>query len=143
MGKVVDNVKFSYSPVNLERRLYLAGQRPLNLIVDATNYVMLETGQPLHAFDACKLSGNTVIVRTGDPGETPITLDNQVRELDEDTLVIADVKGPIAIAGAMGGKVREITEDTKRVFIESAYFDPISVRRTSRNLRLRTECAQI
>ncbi len=139
VGKVVDNVKFSYSPVNLERRLYLAGQRPLNLIVDATNYVMLETGQPLHAFDACKLSGNTVIVRTGDPGETLITLDNQVRELDEDTLVIADVKGPIAIAGVMGGKSTEITEDTKRVFIESAYFDPISVRRTSRNLRLRTE----
>ena len=141
IGKVVEDVKHSYSPVNMERRLYLAGQRPLNLVVDVTNYVMMETGQPLHAFDADKLKGNTIIVRTSMPGEKIVTLDGEERHLPDDSLVIADESGAIAVAGVLGGKSTEITDDTRRVFIESAYFDPVSVRRTSRNLRVRTEAA--
>lgn len=141
IGKVIDDVEFSYSPVDMERRLYLAGQRPLNLIVDITNYVMLETGQPLHAFDADRLKGNTIIVRTSGPREKIVTLDGEERQLPDNSLVIADAGGAIAVAGVIGGKSTEITGDTRRVFIESAYFDPISVRSTSRNLRVRTEAA--
>jgi phenylalanyl-tRNA synthetase beta chain len=141
VGKIVDNVSFGYSPVNLERRLYLAGQRPLNLIVDVANYVMLETGQPLHAFDAGKLVGNVITVRPSEPGETLVTLDDEERALPENSIVIADASGAVAVAGIMGGKSTEISEDTRKVFIESAWFAPLSVRLASQRLRLRTEAA--
>ncbi len=141
VGKIVDNVRFGYSPVNLERRLYLAGQRPLDLIVDIANYVMLETGQPLHTFDAGKLVGNIITVRPSEPGETLVTLDNEERVLPENSIVIADASGAVAVAGIMGGKSTEITEDTCKVFIESACFAPLPVRLASQRLRLRTEAA--
>jgi len=139
VGKIVENVRFAYSPVNIERRLQLAGQRPLNLVVDVTNYVMLETGQPLHAFDADRIAGNTIIVRSSKPGETILTLDDAERELPENTILITDASGPIGVAGVMGGNTTEVTEDTKRVLIESAYFDPLTVRLASQKLKLRTE----
>ncbi|MGI6660608.1 MAG: phenylalanine--tRNA ligase subunit beta [Bacillota bacterium] len=141
VGKVIEDVRFAYSPVNMERRLLLAGQRPLNLIVDVTNYVMLETGQPLHAFDADQIKGKTIIVRSSSPGERVVTLDDVDRELPENTILITDASGPIGIAGVMGGKATEITEATRKVLIESAYFDPLTVRLGSQKLKLRTEAA--
>ena len=141
VGKLMQDVKFGYSPVNLERRLYLAGQRPLNLIVDVTNYCMLETGQPLHAFDAGKIAGDVITVRPSRPGETLVTLDDGERVLPENTIVITDESGPIAVAGIMGGKATEITETTRNVLIESAYFAPLKVRIASQKLKLRTEAA--
>ncbi|HHY11270.1 MAG TPA: phenylalanine--tRNA ligase subunit beta [Firmicutes bacterium] len=141
VGKLVEDVRFAYSPVNIERRLYLAGQRPLNLIVDATNYVMLETGQPLHAFDAGKISGKAIAVRSSRPGEVLVTLDGEERELPERTIVIADASGPVAVAGIMGGKATEITGATRKVLVESAYFEPLLVRLASQKLKLRTEAA--
>ena len=141
VGKLVEDVRFAYSPVNMERRLMLAGQRPLNLVVDVTNYVMLETGQPLHAFDADQIADNTIIVRSSKPGETLVTLDGIERELPENTILITDPSGPIGIAGIMGGKHTEVTKNTRRVLIESAYFDPLTVRLASQKLKLRTEAA--
>ncbi|HHY18182.1 MAG TPA: phenylalanine--tRNA ligase subunit beta [Firmicutes bacterium] len=141
VGKVVKGVSFAYSPVELERRLYLAGQRPLNLIVDVTNYVMMETGQPLHAFDADKLLGDVITVRPAEPGEALVTIDEERRDLPENSIVIADASGPIAVAGIMGGKATEITETTRKVLIESACFASLPVRLASQHLRLRTEAA--
>ncbi|MGB4657488.1 MAG: phenylalanine--tRNA ligase subunit beta [Bacillota bacterium] len=141
VGKLVEDIRFTYSPVNMERRLMLAGQRPLNLVVDVTNYVMLETGQPLHAFDADKIADNTIIVRASEPGETIVTLDEIEREVPENTILITDPSGPIGIAGIMGGRDTEVTQTTRRVLIESAYFDPLTIRLASQRLRLRTEAA--
>ncbi len=141
VAKVITDVKYGYSPVNIERRLYLAGQRPINLIVDATNYIMIETGQPLHAFDVGKLNQQKIVVRGSRPGEKLVTLDSEERTLPPGTIVITDSSGPIAIGAIMGGKSTEITDTTSEILIESAYFDPISVRRASQKLKLRTEAA--
>ncbi len=140
-GKVVEGVRFAYSPAVIERRLQLAGMRPLSAIVDATNYVMLETGQPLHAFDLDKLEGNVISARRSRPGESIVTLDGETRSLAEGTLVIADARGPVAVAGVMGNRDTEVSESTERILIESAYFAPLPVRRTYRSLKLRTEAA--
>ncbi|MBE3520248.1 MAG: phenylalanine--tRNA ligase subunit beta [Firmicutes bacterium] len=139
VGKVIRDVKWGYSPIQVERRLYLAGMRPINALVDATNYAMLETGQPLHAFDLDKLAGGVIQVRRSRPGESIVTLDGVVRELPPESLVIADARGPVAIAGIMGGKETEVSETTRNVFLESAWFSPRSVRATSMRLGLRTE----
>ncbi|HHW17655.1 MAG TPA: phenylalanine--tRNA ligase subunit beta [Firmicutes bacterium] len=141
VGKTVRGVTFRYSPVKVERRLWLSGMRPVNAVVDATNYVMLETGQPLHAFDEDRLRGRAIFARRSRPGEVIVTLDGEERSLPEGTLVIADEAGPVAIAGVMGGKETEVTEDTKNLLLESAYFSPLSVRLTSQKLKLRTEAA--
>lgn len=138
-GKTILDVKWTYSPIEVERRLYLAGMRPINALVDATNYTMLETGQPLHAFDLDKLAGGVIRVRRSRPGESIVTLDGVLRELPAETLVIADAGGPVAIAGIMGGKETEVSEATRNVFLESAWFNPKSVRATSVRLGLRTE----
>ncbi len=138
-GKTILEVKWNYSPIEVERKLYLAGMRPINALVDATNYAMLETGQPLHAFDLDKLAGGVVRVRRSRPGESIITLDGVLRELPAETLVIADAAGPVAIAGIIGGKETEVSETTHNVFLESAWFNPKSVRATSVRLGLRTE----
>jgi phenylalanyl-tRNA synthetase beta chain len=129
------------SPYWLRRVLLTLDVRPINNIVDVTNLVMLETGQPLHAFDASKLGRNTIVVRRAKRGETCMTLDGAVREVSEETLLIADPEKAVAVAGVMGGLNSEIGELTERIVIESANFDPVSVRRTAARLGLRTEAS--
>ncbi|MDO8684368.1 MAG: phenylalanine--tRNA ligase subunit beta [Armatimonadota bacterium] len=138
-GGLVRNVKIKESPTWLKNRLIMAGMRPINNVVDITNYVMIELGQPLHAFDHSLLKCAEIIVRRARPGERMTTLDGQDRPLDPDMLVIADRDHAVAIAGVMGGYESEVGEQTKDILIESANFDPVSVRRTSKILGLTTE----
>ena len=138
---VVD-VEVTESPAWLRKRLDLAGLRPINTIVDVTNYVMLELGQPLHAFDWDTLRGGLIGVRKAKAGERLVTLDGQDRELTPDTLCIVDAEGPIALAGIMGGLATEVTARTKTVVIESATFNPISVRLSAHRLALRSEASR-
>ena len=138
---VIEGVTVEPSPAWLQRRLLAAGVRPINTIVDATNYVMLEHGQPLHAFDADRLADGHIVVRRARPGETLETLDHQVRRLDPEMLVIADTRRAVGLAGIMGGVDSEVTDDTQRIVLESANFDMKSVRRTARELRLRTDAS--
>lgn len=129
------------SPAWLRRRLSLAGMRPISLAVDVTNHVMLELGQPLHAFDLDTLQG-TVVVRRAARTERLVTLDGQDRSLDPGDLVIADDRGPIALAGVMGGAETEISPATRRILIEAAHFDPTTVTRTARRHRLPSEASK-
>ncbi len=140
VGAVAD-VTVKPSPAWMQTRLQAAGVRPINNIVDVTNYVLLETGQPMHAFDHATLAGPQIRVRTAKAGETIRTLDGQTRTLSSDVLVIADAERPAAVAGVMGGGDSEVTNATRTIVFESAYFDPRSVRRTSRKLGLRTEAS--
>ena len=138
-ARVVKNVKIEPSPLWLRMRLRASGVRPINNIVDITNYVMLEYGQPMHAFDYKCLDGSAIDVRTAKNDEVFYTLDSQERKLSPDMLVIADKKKPVAIAGVMGGQNSEITNDTKTVVFESAMFLGSSVRITAKKLGMRTE----
>lgn len=138
-ASLITDVKVAPSPPWMEQRLLACGMRPINNIVDVTNYVMLEYGQPLHAFDYQKLAQKRIIVRRAREGEMLTTLDGVERALASDMLVIADGEGPVAIAGVMGGAQSEVTEDTTAVLIESANFNPVSLRRTSMSLKLRSE----
>ncbi len=139
IARVVKNVKIGPSPKWLTRRLRACGVRSINNIVDITNYVMLEMGQPMHAFDINSIQGKHITVRRAKNGEKIITLDEQERELNEDNLVIADDKKAVAIAGVMGGLNSEIEADTKTVVFESAVFNGASVRKTAKKVGLRTE----
>jgi phenylalanyl-tRNA synthetase beta chain len=139
-GAVAD-VTVGPSPAWMQARLQAAGVRPISNIVDITNYVLLEMGQPMHAFDFAKLGGAQIRVRTAKAGETIKTLDGQRRELSTDMLVIADAERPVAIAGVMGGAESEVADGTTVIVFESAYFNPLSVRRTSRKLALKTEAS--
>ncbi|MBM7854783.1 phenylalanyl-tRNA synthetase beta chain [Desulfohalotomaculum tongense] len=139
VGRVIKGVQIGPSPSWMQQRLRAAGIRPINNIVDVTNYVMLELGQPLHAFDYDKLAGHRIIVRRAKENESIKTLDQQERPLNENMLAICDAGGPVAVAGVMGGLDSEVTAETVNVLIESAYFDPVSVRRTSKALGLRSE----
>ncbi len=136
---MVKNVKIAPSPDWMVRRLKACGVRSINNIVDITNYVMLEMGQPMHAFDINSIEGKHITVRRAKKDEKIITLDEQERELDENNLVIADEKKAVAIAGVMGGLNSEIEEDTKTVVFESAVFYGGSVRKTAKKVGLRTE----
>lgn len=138
---VMDDVKVEPSPAWLTRRLSAAGVRPVNNLVDVTNYVMLELGQPLHAFDLKNISGDRIIVRRAAEGEMIETLDHIKRQLTSDDLLITDKDKPVAIAGVMGGVNSEVTDDTTSILIESANFDMMSVRQTARRLRLRTDAS--
>jgi phenylalanyl-tRNA synthetase beta chain len=129
------------SPAWMQNRLRAAGVRPISNIVDVTNYVLLELGQPMHAFDKERLQGNQIRVRTAKAGERITTLDGQSRALSPDMLVIADAERAIAVAGVMGGADSEVTPATKTIVLESAYFQPSSVRRTSKSLGLKTEAS--
>lgn len=140
-ASLIENVTTQPSPPWMQRRLQYAGQRPINNIVDITNYVMLETGQPLHAFDYETLQG-VVVVRRARPGETLQTLDGVERQLTPDMLLITDDSGPIALAGVMGGAATEVTERTRHIFLESANFNFVNIRRTAQQLRLHSEAAQ-
>jgi phenylalanyl-tRNA synthetase beta chain len=138
-ARVVDGVTIQESPDWLKARLVAAGIRPISNVVDVTNYVMLETGQPLHAFDADLLKSDVIVVREAAKGETIRTLDDQERILEEGDLVITDGLTPVALAGVMGGSSTAIHQGTTSILIESAVFDPISIRKTSRRLDLRSE----
>jgi phenylalanyl-tRNA synthetase beta chain len=137
----IAGVRVGESPFWMQRRLEGAGMRPINALVDITNYVMLEYGQPMHAFDAAELPGGRITIRRARPGETIVTLDGQERSLLPSDLIIADGDRAIGIAGVMGGENSEIGPDTAEVLLESANFDPISVRRTAKRLDLRTEAS--
>ena len=139
VARLLKNVKIGPAPAWIQQRLRAAGVRPISNVVDVTNYVMMEMGQPLHAFDYDKLQDGHIIVRSATSGEKIISLDKAERKLTPDMLVITDPGGPVAVAGVMGGLASEVTEDTKAVLLESAYFKPVSVRRTSRDLGLRSE----
>jgi len=141
MGKIVKNVKIGPSPKWMQRKLIAGGVRPINNIVDITNYVMIEMGQPMHAFDVSTLEDKKIIVRTAQKGEKITTLDGEDRVLDESMLVIADAKQPIAIAGVIGGEHTKITDSTNAILFEAANFDGTSVRLTSKKIGLRTDAS--
>lgn len=140
-GAVVENVRVKPSPRWMRERLRASGVRAINNIVDITNYVMLEYGQPMHAFDLRYLEGNTVNVRTARAGESITTLDGIERQLEEDMLVIADSQKPVAVAGVMGGEYSGIMDDTTTIVFESACFNGASVRTTAKRLGMRTEAS--
>jgi phenylalanyl-tRNA synthetase beta chain len=140
-ARIVRGVKVGPSPEWLVKRLQAVGQRPINNVADITNYVMLETGQPLHAFDLEKLYERRIVVRRAQAGEKLTTLDDVERELDAEMLVIADGARAVALAGVMGGADSEISATTQDVLIESAYFDAASVRRTARKLGMQTDAS--
>ena len=140
-ARVVRGVKIGPSPQWMRQRLEAAGQRPINNVVDVTNYVMLELGQPLHAFDLDRLAEQRIVVRRATAGEKFTTLDEIERELTDSMLVIADGEKAVAIAGVMGGQNSEVSEKTTALLLESAHFDPLAVRRASRVLGLRTEAS--
>ncbi len=140
-GRLIKNIKVGPSPKWMQQRLRAAGIRPINNIVDITNYVLMEYNQPLHAFDYDKLNESKIIVRRAVAGEKIVTLDEKTRELTEEMLVIADAKEPVAVAGVMGGANSEVTDDTVNIFLESAYFNPVSIRKTARQLGLPSEAS--
>lgn len=141
-GRILRNVVVKPSPAWLCSRLIAAGQRPINNIVDITNYILLETGHPLHAFDYDKLCENRIVVRRAQAEEKIRTLDGESRQLDDEMLVIADAKNAQAVAGVMGGADSEVENDTTTILLESAWFERRTVRRTSRVLSLTTEASQ-
>lgn len=138
-ARYLSQVKISTSPLWLQNRLRNCGLRPINNVVDITNYVLLELGQPLHAFDYVALAEKKIVVRTAQEAEEIVTLDGMVRKLPKNTLVIADAKKPVALAGIMGGQSSGINENTRELILESAYFDPVSIRKTARSLALNSE----
>jgi phenylalanyl-tRNA synthetase beta chain len=140
-ARVIEGVRIGPSPLWLARRLEACGVRSISNAVDATNFVLLELGHPLHAFDLDKVAGHQIIVRVARPGERLTTLDGQERSLDPDDLVIADRDRATALAGVMGGGDSEISEGTTRVLLESAWFQPASIRRTSKRHGLHTEAS--
>ena len=141
VGRYVEGVAIAPSPTWVQMRLLAAGVRPVANVVDASNYAMLELGKPTHTFDTAKVRGRTIVVRRASPGEPLETLDHVVRDLDPETLVIADAEGPIGIAGVMGGADSEVGEGTSVVVVESAVFDPKSIRITARRYGLRSEAS--
>ncbi len=140
-ASVIENVAIGPSPAWMQERLSRMGMRPINNVVDITNYVMLETGQPLHAFDYEKVRGKRLIVRRAKPGEHLVTLDGVDRALDTDMLLICDGEGALSVAGVMGGGDSEVTGQTRTVVLEAANFKPGSIRRTSSQLKLRSEAS--
>jgi phenylalanyl-tRNA synthetase beta chain len=141
-GLVLEGVSVRPSPAWLARRLTLAGMRPINNVVDVSNYVMLELGQPNHPYDLSRLPGGGLLVRRGKQNETVTTLDDVPRAVGPDDCLICDAEGaPVGIGGVMGGASSEISETTTTVLLETAYFDPMSIARTARRLGLRTEAS--
>ena len=146
VGRWVGGVRVGPSPDRVQARLIAAGMRPVSNVVDASNYVMLELGKPIHTFDAAAVARDGagragLVVRLAERGERLETLDHVVRDLDPDTLLIADRSGPLAIAGVMGGATSEVSDATTDVIVESAIFDPVSIRRTGQRYALRSEAS--
>lgn len=141
-ARIIQGVEIGASPGWMERRLRAAGMRPINNVVDATNYVMLSLGQPLHAFDLHRLAEQKIIVRRWTGSDGPFTtLDGQGREMDDEDLMICDGEKPVAIGGVMGGLFSEVSDDTRDILLESAYFTPQTIRRTRRRLGMSTEAS--
>jgi phenylalanyl-tRNA synthetase beta chain len=140
-GITVKGVKVGPSPEWLRKKLLSIGLRPIDNVVDISNFILWELGQPLHTFDADKVKGGKVIVRRAQEGEKIVTLDEQERKLSAEDIVIADAEGPMCIAGVFGGIDSGVTESTTNVFIESAYFDPGSIRKTSKRHTLQTDAS--
>ena len=140
-SRLVTNVTIEPSPLWMQNRLRNSGIRPINNVVDVTNYVMLELGQPMHAYDYDCVADHTLIARRAIAGETLTTLDGNERELNESMLIIADTKGPIGVAGVMGGLTSEVTDKTTNVLFEAAVFNGPSIRRTSKALGMRSEAS--
>ncbi len=141
-GRVVKNVQIKESPEWMKKALAAVGLRPINNIVDITNFVMMETGQPLHAFDYDKVRGKKIVVKTAKDGDKFISLDSKERILNDKSLMVCDGEGPSGIAGIMGGEISEISDATKNVLIEVAYFDPVCIRKNSKKLGLQTDASQ-
>ncbi len=141
VGKVVSNVEIKESPDWLKKRLKSIGLRPINNVVDVTNFVLYEVGQPLHAFDLDNLNGKKIVVRQAGNDKKFTTLDSKERELDQKDLMICDGAKPVAIAGVMGGENSEVMSSTKNILIESAFFNPSSIRRTAKHLGLSTDAS--
>ena len=139
VAKLVKNVKIQESPDWLKKKIVGLGLRPINNVVDITNFVLFEMNQPLHAFDYDKIANHHIIIKTAEDNSKFTTLDGKERTLDGNMLTICDAEKPIAIAGVMGGQNSEITDTTKNVLIESAYFNPVSIRRTSKKLGLSSD----
>ena len=140
-ASLVFDITVGPSPFWLQDRLVSVGLKPINNIVDITNFVMMETGQPLHAFDFDRLAENRIVVRTAREGEAFITLDGKERRLDPEMLMICDGEKPVALAGVMGGLNSEIEDTTTKVLLESAYFDPVCIRKTSKKTGLNTDAS--
>ena len=140
-GLVVRNVPVGPSPDGLRRRIEAMGLRPINNVVDVSNYVLFATAQPIHTFDFGKIGGGRIVVRKAKRGETLKDLDARTLELATDMLVIADESRPVALAGIIGGEASGITGATRDVFIESAYFDPVGIRKTAKKLGLSTDAS--
>ncbi len=140
-GITLDNIKVGPSPRWMQKILRVIGLRPINNVVDITNFILHETGHPLHAFDHDKISGNKVIVRRANDGESFVTLDGVERKLSREDLMICDEKGPMCMAGIFGGADSGVTEKTTSVFLESAYFDPVSIRKSSKRHGLKTDAS--
>jgi phenylalanyl-tRNA synthetase beta chain len=138
---VIRNITIKPSSPQIARRLEEVGLRPINNIVDITNYVMIALGHPLHAFDLDRVGGQTIIVRRGKPGETMKSLDGEMRKIDSDTVVIADATRAVGLGGIIGGFESEITQSTRNVMLECAWFDPSTIRRTARRLGLKTDAS--
>ena len=141
-ARVIQDIKVKPSPDWLVKRLEASGMRSINNVVDATNYVMLETGQPLHAFDASKISGKSIVLRKAKQNENFVPLDGIARKLTEEDLLICDASKPIALAGIMGGQNSEVDEKTQSLILEAAYFDPSGVRKTSKRLGLSSDSSR-
>src|SRR5579859_1959232 len=142
-ARIIRGVKIQPSPDWLRQRLEALGQSSINNVVDITNYVMLELGQPMHAFDYDRLAEHRIVVRRARPGEMIRTLDGIERKLTKDTCLICDARAAVAIGGVMGGAESEIGFNTKNLLLESAWFDPISIRRTSKALEIgRASCRE-
>ncbi len=142
IGRYVQGIKVGPSPKWLQERVESIGQRSINNIVDVTNYILFGLGQPLHVFDADKLEGGKIIVRSAKKGERLETLDEKDMELDDTMIIIADSKDPIAIAGVKGGKKAEVDENTVNIVIEAANFNPVSVRKTSQKTQIKTDASK-
>ena len=140
-ARVIRNVRVAPSPAWMRQYLHAAGMRSINNVVDITNFIMLETGHPMHAFDLSKVRGGHIIVRRARPGESLTTLDGKKYDLPESALMICDEQGPTGLAGIMGGEESEITEETHDILFECAAFDRSSIRVTSRALGIRTEAS--
>lgn len=139
MARVVEGVRIAASPAWLKKRLELAGVRPINNVVDVTNYLLLELGQPMHAFDAGLINNDRIIVRKAGPKEKIVTLDGAEHELESDMLVIADTEKAVAVAGVMGAANSEVKPITTTIILESAFFDPVTIYKTSKALKTRSE----
>ena len=140
-GVTISGIKVQDSPSWLKNKLKSIGLEPINNVVDATNYVLHELGQPLHAFDLTKVQGNKVVVKTAEKGTKFTTLDGVERELHEDDLMIYNAETPMCIAGVFGGEQSGVTNQTTNIFLESAYFNPVSVRKTAKRHGLNTDAS--